>query len=140
MAWIFRILKSAFALPVWVLIWIIVFLIPANFAGFWFLDTDVGFWVSVLGAGAIFVNLIPVLINGGVSKVLAIPHLIFWIPLEIILLRLVMAGDLATAEWRLAVAVLIINGISLGFDFYDTAEWWKGNRKVVGYEDEPVRL
>ncbi|MEX0346910.1 MAG: hypothetical protein AB3N20_18450 [Rhizobiaceae bacterium] len=140
MAWIVRILKSTFALPVWVLVWIFVFLLPANFAGFWFLDTDVGFWVSVLGAGAIIVNMIPVLVNGGVSKVLAIPHLIFWIPLEIILLRLVMTGDLATSEWRLAIAVLIINGISLGFDFYDTAEWWKGNRKVVGYEDEPVRL
>lgn len=116
------------------------FLLPANFAGFWFLDTDVGYWVSLLGAGAVFVNLIPVLINGGVSKVLAIPHLIFWIPLEIILFWLVMAGDLSTAEWRLAVAVLVINGISLGFDFYDTAEWWKGKRQVVGFEDEPVRL
>ncbi len=140
MTWIVRILKSTFALPVWVLVWIFVFLLPANFAGFWFLDTDVGLWVSVLGAGAIFVNLIPVLINGGVSKVLAIPHLIFWIPLEIILLRFVVAGDLSTSEWRLAVAVLIVNGISLGFDFHDTAEWWKGNRKVVGYEDEPVKL
>ncbi len=140
MAWIVRIFKSFLALPVWVIIWICLFLVPANFAGLWFLGTDVGFWVTVLGAGAIILNGIPVLLNGGASKVLAIPHVICWVPLEIILIRMVMGGNLGGAEWWLAVIVLIINGISLGFDFYDTAEWWRGNRKVVGYEDEPVRI
>ena len=140
LAWIVRILKSYFALPLWVIIWISVFLIPVNFAGFWFLGTEIGFWVATLGAGAIFLNFVPVLINGGMSKVLAIPHLVFWVPLEIILIRLVMSGNLQGGEFWLAVTVLIINGISLGFDFYDTREWWRGNRSVVGFEDEPVRL
>lgn len=140
LAWIVRITKSFFALPLWVIVWISVFLIPANFAGFWFLDSDVGFWVALLGAGAIFLNFVPVLINGGLSKVLAIPHLVFWVPLEIILLWLLLTRDLSDGEWWLAVIVVVINGISLGFDIYDTREWWRGNRGVVGYEDEPVRL
>ncbi len=140
MAWIIRIFKSFLALPLWVLIWICVFLVPANFAGLWFLDTTTGFWVTLLGAGAILLNGIPVLINGGASKVLAIPHVICWVPLVIILFRRLVGEGLVGGEWWLATIVLVINGISLGFDFYDTAEWWKGNRKVVGYEDEPVRL
>ena len=140
MAWIARIFKSFFALPVWVIIWICVFLGPANFAGFWFLDTPTGFWVTVLGAGAIFLNIVPVLLNGGASKVLAIPHVICWVPLEIILLRRLISEDLTVGEWWFAIAVVVINGISLGFDFYDTAEWWRGNRKVVGFENEPVRI
>ncbi len=140
MAWIVRIVRSYFSLPVWVVIWLSLFLIPANFAGFWFLDTRTGFWVALLGAGAILLNAVIVLINGGLSKVLAIPHLIFWIPLEIILLRLVIAGGLSETEWRLAVIVLVTNGISLGFDVYDTVAWWRGKRKIAGYEDQPVRL
>lgn len=140
MGWMVRILRSFFSLPLWVILWICVFLIPANFAGLWFLDSDVGFWVSVLGAGAICLNMIPVLINGGLSKVLAIPHLVFWIPLEIILLYLIITQPLTTPEWWLAVIVLVVNGISLGFDVYDTHQWWRGNRAVTGFEDEPVRL
>lgn len=140
MAWVIRIIKSFFALPLWVIVWISVFLIPANFAGFWFLDSRIGFWIALLGAGAIILNLVPVLLNGGLSKVLAIPHLICWVPLEIILFRLIWTEELSVGEWRLAITVLMINGISLGFDFYDTREWWRGNRKVVGFEDEPVRL
>lgn len=140
LAWIIRIFRSFFALPLWVIIWISVFLIPANFAGFWFLDTKTGFWVALLGAGAIILNLVPVLLNGGLSKVLAIPHVICWVPLEIILFRLILTEELSVGEWRLALIVLVINGISLGFDFYDTREWWRGNRKVAGFENEPARL
>lgn len=138
--WLLRILQSFFALPVWVIVWISAFLIPVNFAGFWFLDTPTGWWVAVLGAGAIILNLIPVLINGGLSKVLALPHLVLWGPLVIILGVKLAGGGLTGAEWWLALAVFVVNGVSLFFDVYDTREWWRGNRAVTGFEDEPVRL
>lgn len=140
LAWIGRIVKSYFSLPVWVIVWMSAFLIPVNFAGFWFIDTTTGFWIALLGAGAILINIVLVLINGGLSKVLAIPHVVCWVPLEIILLRLVITDESAGSAWWLAVSVLVINGISLGFDFYDTREWWRGDRKIAGFEGEPVRF
>lgn len=138
--WIVRIVRSMFALPVWVIIWISLMLVPANFAGFFFLDTVSGWWIAVLGAGAIIVNLPLVWLNGGMSKVLAIPHLVFWIPLVVILGYRLIAVDLATPEYALTLVVFVINLISLGFDIYDFFEWRGGNRDVAGFPGEPVRF
>jgi len=57
-AWTIRIVKSMFSLPIWVIVWIGLFLIPVNFAGFWFLETTSGLAIAVMGAGAIGINLI----------------------------------------------------------------------------------
>ncbi len=81
-----RILKSNFALPVWVIVWIYGFLVPANFSGLLFLEYESGIWVAILGAGAIVINVGILFLNGGFSKVLAISHLVLWIPLQFILL------------------------------------------------------
>ncbi|MEO0328602.1 MAG: hypothetical protein AAF217_08395 [Pseudomonadota bacterium] len=138
---ILRILKSTIALPVWVILWIFLFLIPANFSGFFLLNYETGFWVALLGAGAIFFNTFILFLNGGFSKVLAIPHLILWIPLQIILtLRYFKAPDLSNFEQTYILIVLIINGISILFDIYDTREWMRGNRDVAGFPGEKVRF
>ncbi|MEM7214593.1 MAG: hypothetical protein AAF423_03545 [Pseudomonadota bacterium] len=138
---ILRILKSSFSMPVWVQIWIYIFLIPANFSGLLLLQYESGFWISVLGAGAIAINMVILFLNGGFSKVLAIPHLIFWIPLQIILLyRYFAVPDLSDFEQNYIMIVLVINGISIVFDIYDTKEWINGNRDVVGFPGEPVKL
>lgn len=115
------------------------FLVPANFAGFWYLDTPTGFWVAILGAGAIVLNAVPIWLNGGMSKVLALPHLAFWTPLVFYLGLRLWSGELSGSEWWLAFIVFVTNGISLGFDLFDTREWWNGKRQVAGYENEPVR-
>ena len=85
-ACISRIFRSLFSLPAWVIVWMLVFLIPANLAGLFMLDTQSGRWIALLGAGGLLVNLVPVFVNGGFSRVLAIPHLVFWLPLELVLL------------------------------------------------------
>ena len=137
MAKLERILRSTFALPVWVIAWITFFLIPANLSGYFLLQYETGFWVAVLGGTALLINTVILFLNGGMSKVLAIPHLIFWLPLQIILgYRLMNATDLSSFETNYLIVMLVINGISLCFDFYDTRDWWKGNRAVVGYENE----
>lgn len=139
--WILRILKSTFSLPVWVIVWIFLFLIPANFSGLFLLNYDAGFWVALLGAGAIAINSIILLLNGGFSKVLAVPHLLLWIPLQAILLwRYFTVPDLSSFEATYILIIVIINGISIVFDFYDTWEWMKGNRDVAGFPGEPVKL
>lgn len=83
------------------------------------------------------INTIIVFINGGMSKALAIPHVVFWLPLELILLvRWMTIPDLSDFENTYILLILIINGISLLFDLYDTRQWWNGNRTIVGFEDQ----
>ena len=138
---ILRILKSNFSLPVWVIVWIYLFLVPANFSGLFLLEYESGFWVALLGGGAILINIVIVFLNGGFSKALAISHLILWIPLQIILLyRFFYTPELNAFEQNYILVILVINGISIGFDIYDTKEWLKGNRDVAGFPGEPVRF
>ena len=44
------------------------------------------------------------------------------------------------AEFLLALAAFVVNGISLFFDYYDFFEWQRGNRAVAGYPGDPARL
>ena len=130
-----------FSLPIWVVIWMVAFLIPVNLSGIFLLDYGSGFWVALLGAGAIFVNAGILLLNGGFSKVLAIPHLVLWSPLQAILLyRYFALPNLSDFEQNYILVVLAINGISIVFDIYDTKEWMNGNRDVAGFPGESVRL
>jgi len=134
-----RIIKSCFALPKWVFIWVFFILVPANFSGIFFLQYETAFWVMVLGMGGILPNIVLLFLNGGMSKVLAIPHLIFWIPLHFILINLWFnRPDMSEFEQNYLLIILAINTISLAFDFYDANEWRKGKRDVVGFEGEPV--
>ncbi|MCP4314973.1 MAG: hypothetical protein GY789_02760 [Hyphomicrobiales bacterium] len=135
-----RIFSSLFAIPAWVLIWMFVFLIPANLSGFFMLDTVSGIWIATLGGGALGVNTVLVLINGGLSRVLAAPHLILWLPLELILVYRAFAADMGPGETWLVLIVLIINGVSLGFDLVDTQRWYRGERAVFGFEGKTARL
>ena len=138
--WIIRIVKSMFALPVWVIVWINLFLVPANFSGFLFLDATSGIAIAALGAGAILINLVLVWLNGGLSKVLCIPHLILWVPLVLLLGYRLAYVPMDSAEFYLAAIVCAINVISLVFDFFDLFDWHSGNRAVAGYPDDPVRF
>ena len=141
LAWITRIIKSCFALPMWVFIWVFFILVPANFSGLFLTHYETGFWVAVLGAVGVLVNIPILFLNGGMSKVLAIPHLIFWISLHIILVnRLFGPTEMGGFEKNYLIIILVINTISLIFDINDANEWRKGNRDVVGFEGEPVRL
>lgn len=135
-----RIFRSLFALPVWVIIWMLVILIPANLSGLFFLDTVSGRWIAGLGGGALAINTVLVLMNGGFSRVLAIPHVIMWGALEILLIYRIFSESMASIEFQLTLVVVIINGVSLIFDVIDTRRWYIGERDVIGYEGMPVRI
>ncbi len=141
MNWIIRILKSCFALPKWVFMWIFLILVPANFSGIFFLQYETGFWVATLGAIGILVNIPIMFLNGGLSKVMAFPHLIFWIPLHFILVNhWFNTPDMNGFEQGYLIFILVINTISLLFDVNDANEWRRGNRDVVGFEGAPIKL
>lgn len=124
-----RILASYRRLPLWVQWWVAL-LVLVNSLWVFCLDTVTG--QAVAGA-ALFV----VLSNGpllwhfaGMNRALSIPHLFAWIPLEVFLLQHVLTvPDLAPPELAYAVAVLVVNGISLAFDVLDSWRWLRGERE-----------
>lgn len=129
-------------LPVWVLVWVFLFLGPVNAAPFFMLDTNTGKAAAIAAGFVMVTNCYLMIANGGVSKVMAIPHLMAWIPLVVYLLWLLIAGGSIVAgssEFWLALLLVLFNGISIGFDFYDTQQWRIGNRAITGFPDVKPR-
>ncbi len=115
---------------------------PVNLATFFFLDTPTGFVGCIAAIIAFGANAYLIIANGGVSKVMAIPHLIAWIPLVVFLLwQLLLTNNITSGsgEHWLAWLLVIFNGISLLFDIYDTRQWQAGNRQLTGFPDVEPR-
>lgn len=127
-----QIWQSYRSLPGWVQLWVGVVLIPVNVLPFLWLDT----WTGKAGAAAaLFVVLtnVPIMwIAGGMSRAMSLPHLLAWIPLEIVLVLRVFGTALPTPELTLATLLLFVNGISLVFDSLDSWRWWRGERDIPG--------
>lgn len=128
--------QSFRSLPLWVQVWVGLILFPANMASLLMLQT----WAGVVAAWAfLFVcatNLPIMYIERGLGRLMAIPHLIAWIPLQVAL-ALRLSGEVGgTAPVGLELGfiwmLLVINGISLAFDLVDTVRWFRGEREVSG--------
>lgn len=70
----------------------------------------------------------------GMSRAMSLPHLLVWIPLEVVL-ALRLSGALGAvlpteAEIALAILLLIVNGVSLVFDMLDSWRWLRGERDL----------
>ena len=111
-------------------------LIPVNVLPFFLLDT----WSGCAGAVAalfVVVTNVPIMwAAAGMSRAMSLPHLLAWVPLEIALALRVCgaAGSLppSAVELALAIALLLVNGISLVFDTIDSWRWLRGQRDVPG--------
>ena len=129
-----QVLASFLSLPTWVRVWLAVCLFPANAAAFLFADGPVGHWASLAFVLVGLSNGAMVWRQAGLSRLLALPHLLFWGPLQIYLVGyLIDAAKGATpfgpAEIY-AAALASINGISLMFDAWDSLRWLRGERAV----------
>ena len=129
--------RSFLTLPRWVQVWVALILFPANMASLLFLDT----WAGVAAAWAFaFVCLtnFPIMFSErGLGRLMAIPHLFAWIPLQVLLVMR-LQGDVGglppeVREQTFILALLVINGISLVFDLLDTARWLRGERDIPGH-------
>lgn len=118
------------ALPTWVKIWMMFMLMPANVASLFFLDQPMGTWIAILALGGMLPNLPILAYERGFSKLLAIPHLISWTLLVglVLLARPEAFGIYKGYIW----VVLVIDTISLFFDYSDAFKWITGQRKVAG--------
>ena len=117
-------------LPLWVQLWILLGLGGVNIAAFFLTEFPTGYWAAWATAFIIAVNAPMVLIQQGYGKILAIPHLMAWIPLWVFAASR-LAGDISTAEQIYAVLLLTVNGISILFDLVDTRRWLGGDRGVA---------
>lgn len=125
--------RSYRSLPLWVQLWVGLILVPVNAAPFFLLDTWSGRAGAIAAAVVVATNLPIMWIAGGMSKAMSLPHLAAWIPLEIALVwRLSGAAVSTSAELGLAWTLLIVNGISLGFDLIDSWRWLRGEREIPG--------
>ncbi|EDY86509.1 conserved hypothetical protein [gamma proteobacterium HTCC5015] len=131
------IVRSFTSLPLWVQIWLAAFLVPVNAAAFFLLDTWAGVATAIAAGLVVVCNGFLIARDRGLGKVLAIPHLLFWGPLECLLiarlLGIVGNGAPEGTEAVYIVMVLIMNGISLAFDVVDTVAWAKGDRTIPGH-------
>ena len=127
---IMEIWKSYRALPGWVQIWVAFILAPINMASLFFINEPMGLWVAFLANIAMMLNLPVMLYDRGFSKLMAIPHLIPW---TILVVWIFIARPTGSTNYDLYLSVLlVINLISLAFDYPDALKWWKGDRLPSG--------
>ena len=68
---------------------------------------------------------------GGYTKLLGLPHVLFYTPVVIVLWSALSAGNWSVWPKRIGWAVLIIICISLVFDYLDVLRYWLGNRTPI---------
>jgi hypothetical protein len=124
------------SLPLWVQLWVGLILVPANALPFALLDHWAG-RVAALAALAVVATNLPIMwVERGMSRLMAVPHLVIWGPLQAaLLLRLaqrVGPVPFESHERLYVVLLLVVNGISLAFDALDTVRWVRGERAVPG--------
>jgi len=129
--------RSYRSLPLWVQVWVGGILVPVNAAAFALVDTPSGHWAAWAAVFVVATNVPIMWVEQGMSKLMSVPHLVAWVPLQAFLAcRLtgtVGAQPVAHAEIMLAAALLTVNGISLAFDALDSFKWWRGDRQVPGH-------
>jgi len=119
-------------MPTWVQLWVALILMPANLVPLVFLDLPYAGWIAALSVGGMAANMPTLFRERGFSKAMALPHVVIWTPLVVLLTWLLLAGQLGGGAWTGSLAALLaIDLISLGFDYPDARKWWAGDREIA---------
>lgn len=118
-------------LPGWVQVWVAMILVPVNLAAVAFVGHPHGVWVAVLAIGGMVPNLPIMLIERGLSKAMSWPHVLIWTPLVALLLWLLASGQGSGGYRTYLTVLLVVDLISLGFDYIDAGKWLKGDRGIA---------
>ena len=125
--------KSMRALPTWVQLWMNLILTPVNLASLLFIATTEGRIAAILAVGGMLPNL-PILWRlRGFSKAMSVPHLPFWTILVVWLAYTLTTGQVDGALYIYFIILLVVDTISLGFDYIDSIKYWRGDKKVYGH-------
>ncbi|HCW88756.1 MAG TPA: hypothetical protein DHU56_01635 [Marinobacter sp.] len=121
------------SLPLWVQVWVGGILVPVNAVAFLFLDTPGGLWTAIAAVLVMVSNYPIMLACRGMSRLMSVPHLLIWGPLQVFLIYHLMVSDASARETMFILLVLIVNGISLMLDALDSWRWCRGEREVPGH-------
>ena len=119
------------SLPVWVQVWVAIVLVPVNSASLLFLGEPSGGWIALLAVVAMLCNVPIMIAERGFSKLMAFPHLPLWTPLVLWLILDRPAGSEAFGVY-LSI-LLVVDTVSLAFDYPDAWRWLKGDREIARY-------
>ena len=117
------------ALPLWVQLWMVVILMPINFASLFFLGEPQGGLIAFLAIFGMLPNMVIMIYDRGLSKLMAFPHLIPWTAILILVGFFHPDGSETYSLYLWALAA--INAISLSFDYPDAWKWLKGDRSIA---------
>ena len=121
-----RIQQSYFNLPIWVQIWMMFILGPINLASLAFLNQPSGNLIAALAISGMVITVGIVIVAGKFSKIAAAGHILPWTHLMWIL---VFARPEGSPIYQTFLTVLLVlNGISLAFDFNDLRIWFGAKR------------
>ena len=123
-------------LPLWVQIWIAAILVPVNLLPLVFWLQGASFWgvIALLSVAGMLPNLPIMMIERGMSKAMSLPHVVLWTPLVIVLAQVLLQRGFNgpwDAQDLTVLALLVINVISLAFDYVDALKWWRGDRSIA---------
>ena len=121
-----RIQQSFFNLPIWVQIWMMFILGPINLASLAFLNQPSGNLIAALAISGMVITVGIVIAAGKFSKLAAAGHILPWTHLMWILVFARPEGS--PIYQTFLTALLVLNGISLAFDFNDLRIWFGSKR------------
>lgn len=106
-------------------------LVPVNVASLFFVGQGEGVLVAVLAIAGMAFNFPIMFATRGMSGAMAMPHLVFWVPLVIVCGWLLISGR-ATGAFATYLFILgVTDLVSLVWDVRDAADWLKGDRAVA---------
>lgn len=129
---IVEIWRSFRRMALWVQLWVVLVLVPVNLASLAFLSAPGGAWIAGLAVGGMAPNLPIMFGERGLSRAMALPHILIWTPLVVLVLLTLTAGALLPPGFRAYLWLLLaVDLISLGFDYADAAKWLRGDRAIA---------
>ena len=122
--------RSFRALPLWVQIWVALVLLPVNLFSLAFVDQHNGLLIALLAVGGMAPNIVIMLAERGLSRLMALPHVLIWTPLIVIVWQTL--GTASQGYAGFLWLLLAVDLCSLAFDYLDVLKWWRGARTVAG--------
>lgn len=124
--------KSFLGLPNWVKIWMVLILVPVNAVSARFIADPWAWSIAALAFAGMIPNMFILITDRGFTNRMAVPHVIFWIPLVLIIAYLLfLSGLVLPSAYALYLKLLlVINIISLGFDIPETRAWYRSRGSV----------
>lgn len=117
---------SFLTLPTWVKVWVMVILAPVNMASLFFMGEPLGILIAILSISAMMISMIFLVRDRGFSNLVSAGHVVPW---TILVLLLIFARPEGSAAYGTFLTVLlVVNVISLVFDYNDAIRWIKGDR------------